>query len=89
MAINKEYLFRELNTARYGDDRRHKSLFLPKLLESLARNKQITENENFEKAHAIICKWADLESKGKLKARKESNLDAYAKSLLSGFAERW
>ncbi|MBL7214424.1 MAG: N-6 DNA methylase [Phycisphaerae bacterium] len=70
-----EHLFREMNTARYGDNRRHKSLFLPKLVEKLVSHKQITDNEAFKTAHEIFCKWADLEDKGKLKHRTESNLE--------------
>lgn len=72
---SSEQLFRELNTARYGDNRRHKNLFLPKLVEKLAGHKQITDNEAFEDAYAIFCKWAELETQGKLKLRKESNLE--------------
>ena len=64
-----------MNTARYGDNRRHKSLFLPKLVEKLVSHKQITDNQAFQTAYEIFCKWADLEDKGKLKSRKESNLE--------------
>lgn len=75
MAQNNEQWFRQLNTARYGDNRRHKCLFLPKVVDKLASHKLITETKDFETAYEIFCKWADLEAKGKLKQRKESNLE--------------
>ena len=75
MAAKGNVLFPELNTARYGDNRRPRRLFLPKLLESQARDKRFIDNESFANAHKILCKWADLESSGKLQKRKESNLE--------------
>lgn len=75
MAVGDEHLFRELNTARYGDNLRKRTLFLPNLLEQNTRvNRQIYD-EQYKKAYDIIKKWANIESSGKLKPRKESNLE--------------
>jgi len=76
MIKSDEHLFREMNTARYGDNLRKRTLFLPKLLEDKSKiNKQLFENKQFQKAHEIVSKWADIETSGKLKSRKESNLE--------------
>ena len=71
----EDLLFREMNTARYGDSRRRRRLFLPKLLGGESRDKRVVDNGPFEKAHEIICKWAKLESSGKLQTRKETNIE--------------
>jgi len=75
MAKKDDHLFPELNRSRYGDAKIHRKLFLPKLLESKSRNKQVTEGEAYEKAYQIIIKWADLESSGKLEEKKETMLE--------------
>ncbi len=75
MKAKGNFLFRELDPARYGDNRRSKRLFLPKLLEDNLRNKQIFDNDAYKNAYEIICKWADIDAKGNLQARKETALE--------------
>ena len=100
VVIESEILFREMSTAHYGDNLRKRTLFLPKILEDKTKiNKQVFENGKFEKAHEIICKWADIEKSGKLKPRKESNLegeffkeifgDCLGYTLFSEHKDRW
>jgi hypothetical protein len=74
MNAKQELLFSELNTARYGDPRRHQNLFIPKLLEKSAST--ITPTDEFENAYKKICKWAELEACGKLGEKKETSLEA-------------
>ncbi|OHB44444.1 MAG: hypothetical protein A2Y13_08610 [Planctomycetes bacterium GWC2_45_44] len=68
-------LFPEMNTAHYGNGRRSKPLFLPKVLNSVSSDKRITETSNYKTAYEIISKWADLETRGLLDTRKESNIE--------------
>ncbi|MBN2589514.1 MAG: N-6 DNA methylase [Sedimentisphaerales bacterium] len=100
MAIENENLFRKMSSAHYGDNLRKRTLFLPKILEEKSTiNKQIFENGKFEKAYQIICKWADIEKSGKIKPRKESNLegeyfkeifgDCLGYALFSEHKDRW
>ena len=74
MAKKEEYLFPKLNTARYGEKRRQRPLFLPKYLENESRDNRL-KGEAQEKAYQIICNWADLESSGKLEKEKETTLE--------------
>jgi hypothetical protein len=60
-----EHLFPELNKSRYGEARRLRPLFLPALLEKEARDKRLKSPDQ-DHAYEIICKWADIESSGKL-----------------------
>lgn len=48
-------------------------LFIPKLLEKQTKQ-PLVDAKHFEKARAIIIRWADLESKGKLQKIKETQL---------------
>ena len=76
MAGKENYLFPKIDTARYGDNLRKRTIFLQKILEEKSKiNKQLFDNDQFKKAHEIICKWANIESSGKLQPRKESNLE--------------
>ncbi len=74
MPPSDEHLFPQHNTARYGDNRRKRPLFLPKQLRDRAADKRL-EGAVQDKAHEIICKWADLESSGKLQKEKETSLE--------------
>ncbi len=69
------YLFPEIDAARYGESRRQKRLILPRLLDRESRSKIVVDSDAFARAHAIVCRWADLESQGKLHTRTESNLE--------------
>lgn len=73
--MTQEHLFKEFNTARYGDARKYRNLFLPKLLNEMAGNKQLVDSSDFQKAHEIICKWSDLEKSGKLQTLNETNIE--------------
>ena len=74
MNANQGFLFPEHNKARYGNNRRHQNLFLPKYLQKGSRDQRLTGQEQ-ERAYEIICRWADLESSGKLESMKETTLE--------------
>ncbi len=68
-------LFPELNVARYGDaPARRRGLFLARYLRQAGDDYRLRDKQQ-EDAHKIIVKWADMESEGKLRLRKESNLE--------------
>ncbi len=75
--MTQEQLFKELNTARYGDGRKYRNLFLPRLVndKEMAGNKQLVDSAEFKKAYEIICKWGELEKSGKLRKLNETNLE--------------
>ena len=75
MPAKGEHLFPELNKARYGEARRSRPLFLPNYLRTESNN-NLLKGKNYEHAYEILCKWADLESSGKLPQEKESTLEA-------------
>ncbi len=74
MAAKEEALFPELDTARYGDNRRKRPLFIPNYLKQESRS-NLLKGEAWDKAYKIICNWADLESGGKLEEEKETALE--------------
>jgi hypothetical protein len=69
-----EHLFPEFNRARYGEGRRTRPLFLPNLLLEESRNKAL-EGKEQNRAYEIICKWADIESSGKLSKMNETAIE--------------
>lgn len=66
------HLFPQSNKARYGEARRFRPLFLPRLLQA---PQKILEGPELNRAHEIICKWADIESSGKLDKMKETAIE--------------
>jgi len=70
MAAKREDLFPEPNKARQGENRRARPLFLPNLLCD-----QRFKNTNQDHAYEIICKWADIESSGKLDEMNETAIE--------------
>lgn len=74
MAAKQEGLFPELNKARYGENRRARPLFLPALLEKESRDQRL-KGPNQDHAYEIICKWAVIESSGKLDSMKETSIE--------------
>jgi hypothetical protein len=72
MTPKGEHLFPELNKARYGESRRLRPLFLPRFLHA---PQKFLEGPDLNRAHEIICKWADIESSGKLEKMKETNIE--------------
>ena len=74
MTPKGEHLFPELNKSRYGEARRLRPLFLPALLEKEARDKRLKSPDQ-DHAYEIICKWADIESSGKLDQMKETTIE--------------
>ncbi|MDD5327132.1 MAG: N-6 DNA methylase [Phycisphaerae bacterium] len=74
MAAKREDLFPELNKAHYGENRRARPLFLPSLLEKESRDNRL-KGPNQDHAYEIICKWADIESSGKLDPMKETAIE--------------
>src|SRR3990172_10396597 len=96
MTPKGEHLFPELNKARYGEARRLRPLFLPNLLQQ--EPKKFLE-EPAQNAHQIMCKWADIESSGKLDKMKETAIegefckdifgDALGYTLFSWGKDQW
>ncbi|MBN1547170.1 MAG: N-6 DNA methylase, partial [Syntrophaceae bacterium] len=74
MAAKQESLFPHLDTARYGDNRRKRPLFIPSRLSKEAQDKRL-KNEAQQKAYEIILKWTDLESSGKLSKTHETGIE--------------
>jgi len=72
MTPKGEHLFPELNKARYGEARRFRPLFLPRFLQA---PQKFLEGSELNHAHKIICKWADIESSGKLDKMKETAIE--------------
>ena len=98
MTPKGEHLFPEFNKARYGESRRLHPLFLPALLERESHDQRL-KGPDQDRAYEIICKWADIESKGKLDPMKETNLegefckdifgDALGYTLFSEDKDQW
>jgi len=92
-----EHLFSESTKARYGEQRQTRSLFLPNLLQQESSKKILWAQ--VEDAHQIICKWADIESKGKLNKMNETAIegefckevfgDALGYTFFADNKERW
>ena len=74
MTKKEEYLFPKLDTARYGQGRCSRPLFLPRYLNLESRDQRLRGSTQ-ERAHEIIIRWADLESSGKLEKKKETMLE--------------
>ncbi len=74
MTPKGEHLFPELNKARYGEGRRLRPLFLPGLLQDGGSDKRLKGAEQ-DRAYEIICKWAEIESSGKLYDMKETAIE--------------
>jgi len=74
MTVKGEGLFPELNPARYGENRRARPLFLPNYLKADSRDNRL-KGKAQDNAYEIICRWADLESSGKLEKEKETALE--------------
>ena len=77
MTANQEHLFKEHNKARYGENKHHQNLFLPKYLDKSSLDQRLS-NEKQERAYQIAQKWAKLEESGKLSKKKET-------TFISGF----
>jgi len=98
MTPKGEHLFPELNKARYGESRCLHPLFLPALLERESHDQRF-KGPDQDHAYEIICKWADIESKGKLDKMKETSLegefckdifgDALGYTLFSEDKDKW
>jgi hypothetical protein len=72
MTPKGEHLFPEPDKARYGESRRSRPLFLPRFLQA---PQKFLEGPELNRAHEIICKWADIESSGKLNEMKETAIE--------------
>lgn len=70
-----ELLFRELQAARYGNGRRRQRLILPKKLAQAGGDLRLAGAAR-DKAYAILVKWAELESNGRLAKMSETQLQA-------------
>jgi hypothetical protein len=70
--VNQPDLIPDLRTVADGDVRRdHPRLILPKLLDKATIDFRLSQKEEAA-VHAIILKWADMESRGRLSARTET-----------------
>ncbi len=67
-------LFPQLNTARLGDNRQERRLFLPTLIHEESLQSHLSGSAR-DHAYEIICKWAKLEATGKLQKKKETTLE--------------
>ena len=74
MAGKEDYLFPKINTARYGENRRARPLFLPNYLKEDSLDNRLKSKAQ-DNAYEIIYKWANLESSGKLEKEKETSLE--------------
>ncbi len=91
-------LFPEMNTSRFGDNRRESRLFLPSLIhqESI---QSYTRDAAADKAYRVICKWAKMEEAGKLAKMSETAIEgefltevfgeALGYTLFSDDKEQW
>ena len=68
-------LFAKQSQAHYGDSADHRNLFIQRLLNKEASFYQLRDDSQ-RQAYEILCKWADLELKGKLAKKKETSLQA-------------
>jgi len=75
MSAKPEYLFRKMDPARYGEHRRKRPLFIQAYLKKKSQDWRL-EDGRCKRAHEIILKWADLESRGVLQIQTESNVEA-------------
>lgn len=83
MPAKQEGLFPELNKARYGENRRARPIFIPALLKKEADDQRL-KGPDQERAYEIICKWADIESSGKLDQMKETSIEGeFCKEVFS------
>ena len=73
--MNQPDLIPDLHALANGDVRRdHPRLILPRLLDKAAIDFRLPEKDEAA-VHAIILKWADMESRGRLTNRSESELE--------------
>ncbi len=81
----QQSLFAGYSQPHYGDDKQKQNLFLPKYLQKKAMD-HLLRDEDWDRAHRIICRWADLEKSGKLGKQKEKNLQVSFLSEVFGEA---
>jgi len=75
VATEENYLIPDLHTVPNGDaPSHHPHLLLPKLVREAGGRFLIPNSEEEAVAHSVIVRWAELESSGKLKRRKETAL---------------
>lgn len=77
--------FPEFDTALVGEARRHRTLFLSKFLKQYSDDNRL-RNAAQKTAHEIICRWADLQTQGKLEKKKETTLQGEFMSDVFGRA---
>lgn len=81
----QEPLFPELHRARYGAGRQQR-LLLPRLLADTSRIDPKLSGAPYTRAHAILCRWAELEKSGKLDEKNETTLEGEFLSEVFGDA---
>ena len=94
-------LFPEVDPAKYGEQRRHRRLFIPKQLEDAGKTLPMADYLDPAKtqAYALVSKWAELAKSGELAKQKEKSLkpefltqvfgQALGFSLLSEDQDSW
>ncbi|MBN2211597.1 MAG: N-6 DNA methylase [Sedimentisphaerales bacterium] len=70
----KQQGFSQFNPSHFGERRAYRNLFLPRFLSGEANDERLRTNQQ-QKAYEILCKWAELETSGKLARRKETSLE--------------
>jgi hypothetical protein len=90
-------LFPQMNPATHGNGTRRERLILPKFLTQSSNDMRLRSDQ--DRAHAVLLKWADLETSGKLRRMKETTLqgeflvDVFGKALgyalFSEGTEQW
>jgi type I restriction-modification system DNA methylase subunit len=95
--MNQPPLIPDLHTVALGDVKDNPRLILPKFLRRAAND--LPERAEQDRAHAILIKWADMETSGRLQRRKETSLrgeflaevfgDALGYTLFSENLQQW
>jgi hypothetical protein len=95
--MNQPPLIPDLHTVALGDVKDNPRLILPRFLRRAAND--LPERAEQDRAHAILIKWADMETSGRLQRRKETSLrgeflaevfgDALGYTLFSENLRQW
>ncbi len=73
--MNQKDLIPDLHTVANGDvPRNHPRLILPRLLQNATTSHRLPE-EKEHVAHQVVLKWAEMESRGRLAGRSETELE--------------
>ncbi len=85
MTGDQQPLFTDDSPPKVGNGRRRQRLILPKYLADASQDMRLVGDAR-DRAHAMLVKWADLESSGKLYRMKETSLEGEFLSQVFGEA---